>query len=349
MTDNIKRCTKCVLSASFPNINFDENGVCNFCRDEMYHTADEDVLDKSKEEIIRRFESGKGKSQYDAVMCYSGGKDSTYTLMLAVEKYGLNVLAFTFDNGFISPVAFENINRVAESLNVDLLTIRPSLKFMKKLIRASSFNPVYTKRTLTRISSNCNSCITMVNILALRMALEKKIPFILAGFTLGQIPLNTIIYKNNYRFFQDSRKPILDKLRKAVGDEIDKYMCIDEPLLDSVTEDPYNVNLLCIEEISEEKILEKIRKTGWTQPEDVDGCSSNCRLNAFNNFIHEQTLGYNPYELELSHLIKNDLLTREEALEKIQDKSETQVNAIIEELNITPDELSSLKEIYKKK
>ena len=348
MQNSVKRCTKCVLSSEFPNIDFDDNGVCSFCRDKMYFVAEDGQIDKSRIEIGEMFSAVRGKNEYDAIMCYSGGKDSTYTLKLAVEKYKLKVLAFTLDNGFISGTAFENINRVVDFLGVDLVTYRPSFKFMKSLIRATSLNKIYNKRTLTRISANCNSCITLVNIAALRIALEKKIPFILAGFTLGQIPLNSIIFKNSYRFFQDSREPVLKKYRELIGPQVDEYMCIKDSLLNSVESDPHNINLLCIEDINEEKILNEVGKIGWIAPKDVDGCSSNCRLNAFNNYVHEKSMGYNPYELELSHLIRKGKLTREEALNKISDKSEQQIQSISAELEFTKQDIDGISTMYNK-
>lgn len=29
----LKRCTRCILPETFPGIEFDEDGVCNYCRD----------------------------------------------------------------------------------------------------------------------------------------------------------------------------------------------------------------------------------------------------------------------------------------------------------------------------
>jgi hypothetical protein len=169
---------------------------------------------------------------------------------------------------------------------------------------------------------------------ALKYAIEKNIPFILAGFTLGQIPSNTIIYKNNYRFFQESREPVLNKLREHLGKDVDEYFGIRESLLEKVVEYPHNINLLCLEDISETEIIEKVKSIGWIPPKDVDGCSSNCRLNTFNNYIHQKRYGYNPYELELSHLIRKGKLTREEALEKLADQPEETLKSIKKELNI---------------
>jgi tRNA(Ile)-lysidine synthase TilS/MesJ len=334
METHFDRCTKCVISAQFPGVEFDDKGVCNFCRDQVFYVTQDERIEQARVQIETLFNEKRGKSEYDAIVCYSGGKDSTYTLQLAVEKYKLKVLSFTMDNGFISPVAFDNINRVVSRLGIDHITFRPSSKFMMPLYRISSLENIYNPKTLLRISSNCNSCISVVNMTALKYALEKKIPFILAGFTLGQIPSNTIIYKNNYRFFQESREPILNKLRERLGKEVDDYFTIKDALLDSVAEYPSNINLLCLEDISESEIIEKVKAIGWVPPKDVDGCSSNCRLNTFNNYIHQKRYGYNPYELELSHLIRKGKLTRDEALVKLADQPEETLASIKKELGI---------------
>ena len=70
-----------------------------------------------------------------------------------------------------------------------------------------------------------------------------------------------------------------------------------------------------MENITEKEIIENILELGWEKPKDVDGCSSNCRINAFNNYVHIKKYGYSPYELELSHQVRNGLLEREEALQ----------------------------------
>lgn len=334
MPNSFDRCTKCVISSKFPRIEFDENGVCNFCRDEIFFIAEDKRIVEAKKQVEELFAAKRGKSEYDAIVCYSGGKDSTYTLMLAVQKYKLKVLSFTMDNGFISPVAFQNINRVVSRLGIDHITFRPSAKFMRPLYKISSLQPIYNPKTLMRISSNCNSCISIVNITALKYAIEKKTPFILAGFTLGQIPSNTIIYKNNYRFFQESREPSLNKLREHLGNEVDSYFCIKDALLDQIDDYPFNINLLCLEDISEAEIIEKVKSIGWVPPKDVDGCSSNCQLNTFNNYVHQKKYGYNPYELELSHLIRKGMLSREEALVKLNDQPEETLNSVMEQLEI---------------
>ncbi len=330
----VQRCTKCILSVNFPRIKFDEHGVCNFCNNELLHTTEKDNIDQATKEVVKLFEQKRGLSEYDAIVCYSGGKDSTYTLKLAVEKYGLKILSFTLDNGFISPVAFTNIDKVVKALGIDHYTFKPSYKFMKGLYRFSSLENIYNPKSLTRISANCNSCISIVNIVSLKIALEKKIPFILAGFTLGQIPSNTIYYQNNYEFFKESRKPVLDKLKSELGNDVSKYLEISDDLIRNTEHYPHNINLLCMEDITENEIVQQILPLGWVKPADVDGCSTNCRINSFNNYVHIKRYGYSPYELELSHLIRKNLLDREEALAKLFDQPIDQIKYAMAELKI---------------
>ena len=328
------RCKVCILSSSFPGIEFDAGGVCNFCRDEIIEKTTQADIIKAGEEARELIERVKGKGEYDAVLCYSGGKDSTYTLKLAVEKYGLRVLSFTLDNGFLSPLAFDNIHKVVETLGVDQVFFRPSKRLYAGIIKTSLTKQLYARSTARRISSGCQSCISIVNNMALKMAMEKDIPLILAGFTLGQIPVNSVSFKNDYEFLRESREKPLAILRGEVGDGILPYLTIEERTLRRVTDYPHTINLLVLEDISEREIIQEIRKLGWEQPRDVDGCSSNCRLNVLNNHAHARKFGFNPYELELSHLIRVGQLSREEAMGKIQDQSPEQLAAVMAELGI---------------
>ncbi len=341
MNQEWKRCTQCVISAAFPRIEYDDKGVCSFCRNRTFYIAENDAIEQARTQVAELFSSlTKGGGRYDALVCLSGGKDSTYTLMLAVQKYGLRTLAFTFDNGFLSRFALDNIRGSVNALGVDHIMVRPSFDTMKSIVRASAMHQIYAPMTLTRISAVCNSCITMVNTIAVSLALEKRIPFVVAGFTLGQIPTNAVIYRPNYRFIQESREKALSTLEKYSGRPLTEYFSVRSELLNLPS--PWHVNLLCLESIREDRLIEEVIKIGWQQPDDVDGCSSNCKLNAFNNYAHELAYGYNPYELELSHLIRKNLLTREQALKKLDEKSGQQLDSIIAELGISRQDLCNV-------
>ena len=123
---DVNECSKCILTAEYPNIEFDENGVCNYCNYyEKIQTqlTDFDQLGKSFQQRIEHHR-GSGK-KYDCLVGLSGGKDSSYVLYYLVRKCGLRVLAYTGDNGFLTEYAFDNIRRVVNKLDVDHLFFRP--------------------------------------------------------------------------------------------------------------------------------------------------------------------------------------------------------------------------------
>jgi N-acetyl sugar amidotransferase len=120
----MKSCSRCLYDETVPNINFDENGVCNYCHvhdqlDQEYPTGEEGkrrlnaIADKIRKD-------GRGKP-YDVIVGVSGGADSSYLVYLAKEL-GLRPLGVHFDNTWDSTVAVENIHDVLKKLDVDLYT-----------------------------------------------------------------------------------------------------------------------------------------------------------------------------------------------------------------------------------
>ena len=121
-----QRCTRCVMDTTDSKITFDENGVCDHCRNfdkniKPYWHADEERLDELMEmaQVIK--EAGK-HSEYDCILGLSGGADSSYLAYIAKEVMGLRPLAFVVDTGWNLNVAVENIEKIVKGLNLDLYT-----------------------------------------------------------------------------------------------------------------------------------------------------------------------------------------------------------------------------------
>jgi N-acetyl sugar amidotransferase len=120
-----KICTRCVMDTSVPDIIFDEDGVCNYCKN--YINKYEKII-KSESEIIslrtnfheQIKRDGHGK-KYDCIVGVSGGADSSYALHLALEN-GLRPLAVHLDNGWNSELSQNNISTLVQSMGVDLYT-----------------------------------------------------------------------------------------------------------------------------------------------------------------------------------------------------------------------------------
>ena len=106
-----KRCQNCAASEKMVTIG--SNGICILCAKDVKTP----LIDISKvseerknfENILKKYE-GAGSGNYDALILYSGGKDSSYLVRRIKDEFPrLRILTFTIDNGLMSPVAKENI------------------------------------------------------------------------------------------------------------------------------------------------------------------------------------------------------------------------------------------------
>ena len=312
----MKRCNKCILPETFPGIKFNENGICNFCLEFKGH----EHLDSKKEEYKKKFEDllgeYKGKNTYDALMCYSGGKDSTYTLYILKKEYGLNILAITFDNGLLSNQAIKNICVVIENLGIDHILFKPRFDVLKKVFTECAKNNIYSQKTIERASTICTSCMGFVKFSSLRLALEKSIPFITFGWSPGQAPITSSIMKNNPQMIKMMQKTIFEPLYNIAGDKIKPYFLEDFHFEGSYNF-PYNISPLAFLEYNEEIIHHKISQLGWEPPHDTDANSTNCLLNSFGICVHKEQFNFHPYVFELAKLVREGHLNRDIALERI--------------------------------
>lgn len=111
-------CSRCVMDTSDPWITFDTEGRCSHCTDFLGVRAK--LINRSADptEIEKLFATVKSAGRgvkYDCVVGMSGGVDSSYVAVLAAQ-HGLRVLAVHLDNGWNSPIAVENINRLVSRL-----------------------------------------------------------------------------------------------------------------------------------------------------------------------------------------------------------------------------------------
>ena len=84
----LKRCTKCVTPETHETIMFDDKGACNVCNNiKVKETVD---WVQRKVELGELIEQYRGKHDYDCLVPFSGGKDSSWTLYYLVKYYKVN-------------------------------------------------------------------------------------------------------------------------------------------------------------------------------------------------------------------------------------------------------------------
>jgi N-acetyl sugar amidotransferase len=138
MKTNIRACTRCIYDETVPRIEFDADGVCNYCHlhdelEQQYPVGEEgDLRLRHMADGIRATARGR---KYDCVVGVSGGCDSSYLLVRMVEL-GLRPLAVHFDNTWNSPIATQNVYKVTKKLGVDLETYVVDAREFDDILRA---------------------------------------------------------------------------------------------------------------------------------------------------------------------------------------------------------------------
>lgn len=130
-------CKRCLLSTDVPGVRVQPGQICSVCEEYDQAWGDWDQKKVHKEvEFKKILDCVKGKKRsYDVLVPLSGGKDSSYVLYMCRKVFNLRCLAVTFDNGFLSDHAKQNITKSCQHLGVDHIYFRLDRNFLMKLYR----------------------------------------------------------------------------------------------------------------------------------------------------------------------------------------------------------------------
>ncbi len=127
---DIKRCTKCILPETMPFIEFDEHGVCNYCRDY------EPMQVKPQEELLAFLEPYRSRTgDADCIVAFSGGRDSCYGLHYIKTVLGMNPIAYTYDWGMVTDLARRNQARICGKLGIEHIIVSADINWKRQNIR----------------------------------------------------------------------------------------------------------------------------------------------------------------------------------------------------------------------
>lgn len=309
-------CRRCILPENFPHVIIGTDGICDYCRN--YKGRGE--LEKLKKEyrkklaaVIKKF---RRRSEYDVLMLYSGGKDSTYTLSLLKNKYKLRILALTIDNGFIPPRTYINIRNVVEKLNVDHMFFKPAFNVLKKIFVASMRRCLYPPKTLERAGTICTSCMGIIKYTALKTAIEKEIPLIAFGWSPGQAPVTSSVLGIAPLMIKSMEAVLKNPMFDICGMDIEAYFLNDRHYA-KAEKFPVFIHPLALIQYNEKKILDEIKKLGWRRPPGVELNATNCYLNPMADEAHIKKYRFHPYVMEIANMVREGYMTRSEGLRHI--------------------------------
>lgn len=154
---------------------FDETGTCSVCRQIEYRDDKIDWTARRAEldELVGRY---RNKGQYDCIVPFSGGKDSTFQAWFVVRELGLKPLLVRFDHWFYRPLVQENNARTMKKLGVEMLHFTPNWHVVRELMLES----------LMRRGDFCWHCHTGVYAYPMQIAVRYETPLIIWGESLAE-------------------------------------------------------------------------------------------------------------------------------------------------------------------
>jgi N-acetyl sugar amidotransferase len=167
---DLRRCARCGLPETYETIEFDGEGVCNVCRQHDFKKEQIDWTTRQTE-FAALVEQYRGKHDYDCLVPFSGGKDSTFTLYHLVKTYRVKPLVVQFNHGFFRPNLLANNERTFKTLGVDVLTFTPTFRVVRRLMLEA----------LVRKGDFCWHCHTGIFSYPMHVALKYQVPFIVWG------------------------------------------------------------------------------------------------------------------------------------------------------------------------
>lgn len=168
--NELRRCSRCNIPETYETIEFDAQMVCNVCRQKEFR---DEKIDWSarKRDLDGLIESYRGKHDYDCVVPFSGGKDSTFTLYYLMKEYKVKPLVVQFNHGFMRQNLLENNQRTFKQLGVDVLSFTPNWRVVKRVMLEA----------LIRKGDFCWHCHTGIFAYPMQVALQTQVPLVLWG------------------------------------------------------------------------------------------------------------------------------------------------------------------------
>jgi hypothetical protein len=318
----MKRCSICILPDVYPKIKFDENDVCNYCKD--YKRIEYFGAEKLKADLAKLLNGG---GKYDCLVPVSGGKDSTFVLYQMSKIFGLKVLAFNYDNYVTHPQAQENVRKVTKSLGVDLIIKRNE---KQKNYMITNLKAYLRKPSLAMVPMLCTGCRYGIMGNAFNIAKEYKIPMIIIGWS----PIEDTPFKEAY--LQENGNSVMSGLIRnlvknpaylkpanmvaAVKDYYHNYQHVKDgnivlkilhpgvslvQFYDYIPYDPDEI----------QSILEK--EVGWRTPDTKDSWQWDCKIKLLQNYFYDNDSSFTATDGYLSAMVRERFITRIEALNRL--------------------------------
>lgn len=308
-----RHCARCGLADDYPGAALDDAGVCAICRDFEGYRERAEAYFQPPEELRRKIEAARQRrtGKYDAIMLFSGGKDSSYALY-RLHELTPDILALTLDNGFISDGAKANIKRITDDLGVE-----------HRFMTTEAMNAIFVD-SLKRNANVCHGCFKTIYTLATRIALEEGAPAVVTGLSRGQFfetRLTPEMFQAGAPSAADIDRTVLEarKSYHRIDDAVADLLDTCDLQKDEVFEAVEFIDFYRYVDVPVAEVYRLLREHApWVRPGDT-GRSTNCLINDVGIFVHKRREGFHNYALPYSWDVRMGHKTRDEAMAELDD------------------------------
>lgn len=296
------------MDTSIKMINFDENGICNYCKDYEHRIATELYKEPDRSRklniLLDKIKKNGQKKQYDCIIGLSGGVDSSY-VAYQVKKFDLRPLAIHLDNGWNSNLAVQNIQNLINKLDIDLHTHVIDWEEFKDLQKA------FIKSSIENLEIPTDHAITA---LLFKMADKYGLKYIINGSNL----VSEGLFSNqeggsniDYRLLKDIHKTF-GKKKLRTYPSIDIFNFAYKIIVKKIKYIP----ILNYIDYNKEKAIELLeKKYDWKQYDGKHYKSIFTRF--FQGYILPNKYNYDKRRDHFSNLIMSRQISRSEALQEL--------------------------------
>jgi len=358
----MKRCMKCILPETYPGITFNKKGVCNYC---LSYTK---MKYGGKRELINITNLYRNKNRkYDCIVALSGGRDSAFAAYYAKKVLNLRVLLCTVNNDFMPQQTKENILNIKDALDADIVVEKHDhvRKNVKHILSSWIHKP-----SPAMIGSLCTGCVTGYWSGLVKTAKRHQIPLVITGGDELEPSFATkllSIFNNDKKLplilgflMEMIRNPLYILNRNCLIGFTKEYLSRFEYMkyYSSQYMKYYSRYLLYVPifmfiEWNEEKILSVIQNDlNWKRPpHSTTTWRSDCKIHPLKQYLYKETLGFTKNDVLLSSMIREDMISRENALKRLETENIISQQLLIElfdELGLSFHDLDIALRRYKK-
>lgn len=245
-------------------------------------------------------------SRYDAVVLFSGGKDSSWMLTQLARRDDLRVVAWMLDQGYQSPAAVRNAESLCDKLGVELVIARPEQDPMNTLFRLGfAVNEEQDPKLLRAVMSYgpaCWPCFSTIVAQSSVFCHENDVPLCFIGTQKGQNRTNM----RGKPYVPGGALPPLDAAVEDMVSMLRAHARAKAPEAAELlrTFDTRTVMVPFYEFVPKPPLERKIadlEALGWVVPRNTGSCSTNCMMNELGYRIMRNQYGFDIYQIADAH------------------------------------------------